>query len=429
VIVNNFNKLAKTEERKLALELVDVGLNAIETQKVIKKAVRVRAKKLYIGKEKFKLANINELFIVGVGKCSLDAAIALEEILGDIITDGIILDIREGKLKKLRVFQGDHPMPSERNISATKEIIKFLSNKTEKDLIVFIVSGGGSTLLCQPENMSHTDEASILKCLFNAGADIKKINTIRKHTSSARGGFLAKHAYPAKVVSLIFSDVPGDDLEFISSGPAIKDTTTAKDAEKIIKDFNIEEASGVKITLIETPKEDKYFKNIKNILVVSNKIALTAMKKYAKKNGYSAKIRAVSLSGEAKEVGLDIIKELHNKKPKTVLLYGGETTVTGKLLGKGGRAQELALSAIQDIRKDELIISIGSDGRDNSNFAGGICDIITKESADTLGLIPGEYLHSNNSYDFFEKTGDYVLTGDTGLNVADFVVAIKSIKK
>ena len=427
MIIKNFVELAETEERKLALEIADAGLAAVDTQKVVKETVNLSGDKLRISNEEFRLAEIEHIFVVGVGKCSLSAAGALEEILGSKLTGGTVIDVRSGKLNKIQAISGDHPMPTEKNVSATDEIISLLKNATEKDLVIFIISGGGSTLLCHPENMTCLDEAEILRHLYGAGAGIKKINTLRKHISTARGGFLAKYAYPANAVALIFSDVPGDDLEFIASGPTIRDTTTVKDAKKIVDEFNLAEKAGLKaINLVETPKENKYFENIKNILVVSNKVALAAMAEKAKSNGFRAEIVTATLVGESEDVGLEIVEKLHGEKNKTILLYGGETVVTGHSLGKGGRAQELALSALRILEKDELILALGSDGRDNTDFAGALCDSITKESADKFALVPGEYLRKNMSYYFFEKTGDYVVTGDTGRNVADFVIAIKS---
>ncbi len=426
MIVKNFAKLAKTEERKLVLEMFNAGLEAIDTEKVVKGTVKVSKNTLHIGNEEFSLDKIERVFVIGVGKCSLSAAGALEDILGDRIDDGIVVDVREGKLKKMHTISGDHPLPSEKNINATKEIITLLSTTKEEDLVIFIISGGGSTLLCQPENMTCLDEANILQCLFAKGADIKDINTIRKHLSMARGGHLAKYAYPARVVSLIFSDVPGDDLEFIASGPTVKDSTTVRDAQEVIRKHDIKNESGlVDITLMETPKEDIYFRNVKNILVVSSRVALAAMAERARAAGYNADIRTTTLAGEARDVAKDVMEELHSAGSKAVLLYGGETTVTIKYLGRGGRNTEFAISALLSIKEGETVASITSDGRDNTDFAGAICDMMTRSTAEKLNLDIEDYLIHNHSYAFFAETGDYVETGNTGRNVADFVIALK----
>ena len=404
MIIKNFDQLAKTKERKLALEMVDVGLAAIDTESVVKETIRLDGNHLYMGDEEYPLDDFKRVFVVGVGKCSLAAAGALEEIFGDKLTGGVIIDVRPGKLRKVRSLFGDHPLPTEKNVGATQEIIKLLADTTEEDLVIFIISGGGSTLLCQPENMTCLDEAEIIKELYRAGADIKKMNTVRKHLSTARGGYLAKYAYPAQIISLFFSDIPGDDLVYVASGPTLKDNTTVEDARKVVEEFQLGERIGLKeINFVETPKEDKYFENAKNILLVSNRIALAAMAEKAKSSGYSAEIVSATMTGESEDVGLNIIEKLHGEEDRTVLLYGGETVVTEYIPGKGGRLQELVLSAMRILREGELIVGVGSDGRDNTDFAGALCDSITKESADKFALVPGEYLRKNMSYYFFEK--------------------------
>ena len=427
MIIKNFEKLAKTEDRKLALRMIDVGLDAVDTKKIIRSTVHIKGDELYIGNAVINLKDIDNLFVVGVGKASLSAAEELESILGKRISNGVVIDVREGNLKRISAFSGQHPFPSEVNMKATKEIIKLLSGTTKKDFVIFIISGGGSTLLCQPKNMTCSDESEFIKLMFDEGVDIEKMNTVRKHLSFARGGYLAKYAYPARAISLIFSDVPGDDLQFIASGPTVKDTTTTKDALRILQtckngnQFGVDEDS-----LIETPKDDKYFKNIRNIIVVSNKIALTAMAKEASSEGFLPEICTTTLSGEARDVGRDIVHELRKAKNRTVFLYGGETTVTVRNPGKGGRCQELILSALRFINKGETVVAVGSDGRDNTDFAGALCDTITKDTADKKNLNIEEYLNKNMAYSFFEKTGDYILTGNTGRNVSDIIIAIKN---
>ena len=425
--IKNFQELATTENRKQILQIAEAGLEAIDTEKVIQKNIQIKGEQLIIKDEKFSLKNVKRILVVGIGKCSLEAADALEKIMGEKISGGAVIDIHEGSLKRIKAYIGDHPFPTQRNIDNTKEIINLLSDTNENDLVIFIISGGGSTLLCQPKDLTCVDETQILKCLFESGADIQQINTIRKHISLARGGYLAKYAYPAQVISLIFSDVPGDDLEFIASGPTIKDTTTITDAMKIIADYNIENrCSLVKITLVETPKEDKYFKKVKNILLVSNKTALEAMGQKAGEFGFIPRICTTCLQGEAREVGVQIVKELEKENSKTALLYGGETTVTIKVKGKGGRNLELGLSALGVLKEGITVVPIASDGWDNTDFAGAICDKITIEKAQKLGLDPGKYLNENQSYSFFSQTGDYLSTGDTGSNVSDLIIAVKN---
>jgi glycerate-2-kinase len=427
VIIKNFRKLAVSEERKNLLDIIESGLAAIDTKKAISNFVKIEKEKLLVQDHAFSLKNAEKILVVGIGKCSLEAGAALEKILGKRLTGGIVLDVHEGELKKIKAYTGDHPLMSPRNIDATKKIIGLLSGLTEKDLVIFVISGGGSALLCQPHNFTCIEESSVVDALIHAGANIQEMNTVRKHLSLARGGFLAKYAYPAWVVSLIFSDVIGNNLEFIASGPTVKDTTTIDEARAVMKKYNIHKKCGFSsANLIETPKDSKYFEKVKNILLVSNRTALEAMSGKAAELGYVSKIVSDNLSGEARDVAKEIVESLSKEDAKTALLYAGETTV--KILGggKGGRNQEMALSALKFIKDNQIMSSVASDGRDNTDHAGAICDIISREKSKKKNLDIEKYLKDNNSYEFFKKTGDFINTGDTGSNVADIVIAINN---
>lgn len=429
--IKNFSALALTPARKAALEIIEAGLTAINSAAVIRETVRLENNQLFIKNKKYDLSGVKKLLIVGIGKCALEAGIELEKILSERLTGGIIIDVHQSsKVKrqksKLEIFTGTHPLPSPQNIDITRKIIAQLSVLSEKDFVIFIISGGGSTLLCQPQDLTCHNEADILTFLFQKGATIQEINTVRKHISLARGGWLTKYLYPATGIALIFSDVPGNALEFVASGPTIKDTTTVSDARKIIDKYKIEENCGFKCNLLETPKEDRYFEKIENILLVSNQTALTTMKLKATELGFKAIIKTDILAGEAKTVGQMIVEDLKAASNKIVLLYGGETTVTVTKPGKGGRNQELVLSALLTLEENQLILAIASDGRDNTDFAGAIVDVVTKTKARKLNLEPAQYLEDNNSYNFFRQTGDFILTGDTGINVSDLVIAIKT---
>ena len=425
MIIKNFKKLAVTEKRKDLLNIIEAGLEAIDTKKAILNSIKIEKDKLSVNGHSFSLKNAEKILVVGIGKCSLEAGAALEKILGKRLTGGIVLDVHEGELKKIKTYTGDHPLMSPRNVDATKKIIELLSGLTEKDLVIFIISGGGSALLCQPQNFTCVEESSVVDALMHAGADIEEMNTVRKHLSLARGGFLAKYAYPARVVSFIFSDVVGNDLEFVASGPTVKDTTTPEDAEAVMKKYCIREKCGFPlIKFIETPKDSRYFERVRNILLVSNRTALEAMSDKASSLGYLPKIVSDNLSGEAREVAKEIVETLSKEGPENVFLYGGETTVKINGKGKGGRNQELSLSSLRYIKDDQILISVASDGRDNSENAGGICDIITKENAKKHNLDIEKYLKDNNSYEFCVETGDFLKTGDTGSNVSDIIVAI-----
>ncbi len=422
--IRNLDQLAITELRRSALLLAEAGLEAIDTEKIIKNNVRLKNGTVEVGGQSFSLKNIGKIIFVGIGKVASEAAATAEKILGKHLASGILVDVKPApKLKKIKAFQGTHPLPSAKNVVAAKAIVKTLHGLKENDLVIFVVSGGGSTLLCLPsDDRKSGEESRIMKILIAKAATIQEINTLRKHLSLARGGYLAKCAYPANVVSLIFSDVPGGDLGFVSSGPTVKDGTTVEDAEKIVEKYQVEKR---KLNLIDTPKEDKYFQKVKNVLVVSNDTALTAMEAKAGELGFKAQIMTTCLAGEAADVGLRTVQNLHDVGAKSVFLYGGETTVAVRGTGRGGRNLELALSALREVREGELVLSLASDGHDNGEFAGAICDTITKEAVEKAGFDIEAELENSNSYPVFEKSGNYLLTDHTGSNVSDLVIAIK----
>ncbi len=423
--IQNFRELAVTKERETALAIAEAGLEAIDTQKAMARGVTRENEVLLIQGKYFPLKDIDRIFVIGAGKCAFDAAEVLERILGEKLTGGVVVSLCDTELKRVKTYCGTHPFPTPINVEATAEIIKTLQGLTERDLVIAIISGGGSTLLCQPEKLTCENEADVVRALFKKGATIEEINILRKHLSYARGGFLAQYAYPAQVVSLIFSDVPGNDIRYVASGPTVKDTTTVADAAAVLNKYELEKELGFKIPLIETPKDDKYFSHVWNTLLVSNELALSAMAEKARDLGFAPAIKTATLSGEAREVATNIVNELHATQPHSVLLYGGETTVTVTKPGKGGRGLEGVLSACSSIAVGELYMSVATDGRDNTDFAGALCDIMTKEKARQRGLDIMRHLEDNASYSFFEQTKDYLMTGPTGSNVSDLIIAVK----
>ena len=424
--IKNFDSLSVSPMRHKALLIAEAGLESIDTTEAIITNVKVRGDNLNIVGRKYSLNQIGRVFVVGVGKCALEAGVALEKILGDHLHGGIIIDVKNGGyLKKLKYFKGTHPLTSEDNVKATREIVNLLNKLNEDDFLIFVISGGGSALLSYPEDFSYKEEVEVFKSLTKAGATIQELNTVRKHMSLARGGFLAKYAYPVQSVGLIFSDVTGDDMGFIASGPTVKDDTTIDAAAAILAKYDIFDTCNIEnCGLIETPKENKFFEKINNVVVVSNAIALKAMEKKAKELGLESEIYH-DMKGEAGEVGLKIVADLQKSSSKKVLLYGGETTVIIKGNGRGGRNLHLAAAALQKIKSKEIIISLASDGRDNGDFAGAICDIITKDAVKKKDLNISQFLKNNDTYPLFEKVGNYIFTGDTGSNVSDLVIAIK----
>ncbi len=425
--IQNVEILAVTDARRSLLAIAEAGLAAIDTDKIVRETLKINGNTLAVGNEKMDLKEAGKILFIGIGKCAADAAYATEQILGDRLSGGVIVDVKVcPDVKRLKAFCGTHPLPSEENLLAAEAIVGTLKGLTENDVVIFVVSGGGSTLLFLPEDKTNREEIPVFKALMHAGAAIRDMNVVRKHMSLARGGYLAKYAYPARVVSLIFSDVPGDDISSISSGPTTKDMTTIEDAERILAKFDVLRTCNIeKCGLVETPKEDKYFEKVSNIVAVSNKRALEAIKQAAEGLGFRAAIRDTELSGEAKEVAHMVVNAIHGEPPRSVLLWGGETTVTVRGKGSGGRNLELCASALPLVKDGEAILSLASDGRDHGPFAGAICDKITMKAIADAGLDLEAFLRENNEYPLFEKVGNYLMTGDTGSNVSDLVIALK----
>lgn len=438
-IIQNFDALATNALRADALAIAEAGYEAIQTGAVIRSKVRVSGDELHIGDAAYSLAG-RGVYFVGVGKCAVSAGRAIEKILGDALMAGIALDVATGEQAnqkpetgKLEVIIGTHPLPSEANVRATKRIMELLAGRAENDLVLMLISGGGSTLLCLPDGpMSCLDEGALFTELTERGAAIREINIVRKHTSRARGGALAVAAYPAEVIALIASDVPDNDIALVASGPTMLDSSTVADARAILETYGLAESAAIAFT--ETPKDPEYFKRVTNVLFLSNKDALLAMNSEAARLGYATVVADTPFTGEARDIGRGIVEILHDAATKTAFLYAGESTVTldanagagpSTSLGTGGRNQEMALSVLEDIRDDELLLPFASDGRDNTDHAGAIADETTRAHAREQNLSIEEYLYAHRSYDFFKSSGDALQTGYTGSNVSDLIVALK----
>jgi len=426
--IQNFDELATTDARRALLNIAEAGYESIDTKEVLQKTMRLEGERLSLADQVIDLSLVGRIVFVAVGKCAAVAGIFAEGLLGDRIADGVVVDVAVcPPLAHLKIFCGTHPLPSTENLRAAEAIVAALGGLTEKDLVIFIISGGGSTLLFFPEDPASREEIPIMTALINAGATIQEINIIRKHLSRARGGNLAKAAYPARVVSLIFSDVVGDELSSIASGPTVKDMTTIEDAAAVLVKYNVLQTCNLeKCGLIETPKEDNYFAKVSNILVVSNRHALEAMQTTAARLGFAAEIRGSELTGDADDVGKMIVDAIRAASPHTALLWAGETTVTVRNpAGRGGRNLELCASALRFVDDGEEVLSFASDGRDHGAFAGAICDTITRKAAIDARVDTESFRAANDTYALFEKIGNYVMTGDTGSNVSDLIIALK----
>lgn len=425
--IRNFEDLAKSALRQDALSIAEAGLASINTGDAVRRKVLVEGDELRINEKVFSLAG-RRVYFVGVGKCAFAGAEAIERLLGDWLAGGIALDVSsaaKGSLKKVEAYVGTHPLPSEANETATKRIIEFLSGRREDDVVLMLISGGGSTLLCLHDApMTCSDESILFEEMTAKGANIRDINTVRKHISRARGGALAAAAYPAEIISLVVSDVPGNDLELIASGPTVLDSSTVDDARAVLEKYGL--AAAAAIELMETPKERKYFERATTVLFLSNRDALAAMKEEAEKRGYAATVADDRYAGEARDIGRAVAERLHTAPAMSALLYAGESTVTlSEKGGVGGRNQEMAIAALEDILPNEIILPFASDGHDNTDHAGAIADETTRAHVFEQSLSMKRSLDAHGSFDFFKATGDALLTGYTGSNVSDLIIALK----
>ncbi len=432
-------RVTQPRMRKQAFAIFKAALKAAGPAEAVMRHLSLRNGILRAGKQHYSLSGINNIYVVGAGKASAAMAVAVESILGKRITQGF-LNIKYGHAAELRYIhlnECGHPVPDESGVQGAQEIGRIAAKAGKNDLLICLISGGASALLpfpAQPITLAEKQQATEL--LLRSGANINEINAVRKHISSIKGGRLAALAQPARVLSLILSDVIGDDPGVIGSGPTAPDSSTFADAKQILKKYKllnrvhssirhrIEE--GVKGGIPDTPKE---IANTQNLITGSNQLALDAAAVEARKQGFRPMILSSYIEGETREIAhmhAAIAREimLHGRplKAPACVISGGETTVTIQGEGKGGRNQEFALAAAIDIADlpGVCILSGGTDGTDGpTDAAGAICDSTTISRALSRGMDAKNFLDRNDSYHFFEPLGDLIKTGPTGTNVMD----------
>ncbi len=441
-------KLKKLHED--ALNIFNAGIKAVDPANAVKRYLTRQDDRLEIQGQTYDLSNYENIYVIGMGKASAAMAQAVEELIGDRLKAGV-LNVKYGHtvpLKIVRVNEARHPVPDEAGLSGTRQIIDMLRQTGEKDLVFCLISGGGSALLpCPVEGVTLEDKQLVTKALLECGATIHEINALRKHISQVKGGRLATLAYPSTMISFILSDVIGDDLDSIASGPTAPDTSTFSDSLYILEKHKIKHRvpsaviefleKGVRGDVEETPKaHDPVFRHVRNVIIGSNIQAVTASRQKAEELGYNTLLLSTFIEGETKDVAkvhAAIAREIINsgnpvERPACVI-SGGETTVTIRGEGLGGRNQEFALAAGIDIDGLEkvLILSGGTDGTDGpTDAAGAIADGTTMERARKLGLDAELYISENNSYHFFKQLGDLIITGPTFTNVMDLRLIIVS---
>jgi glycerate 2-kinase len=428
--------------RQDAREIFNAALTAADPAKAVSRHLRVDGEVIDIDGRLYSLGSYRKIFIIGAGKASAQMCRALAELIGDWVYGGIII-AKYGyavPVKKIAMIEAGHPIPDENGLRATEQLVSLLRQTTSEDLVINLISGGGSALLCSPaDGVSFHEKQEITGRLLGCGAPIGPINAIRKHISKVKGGHLARLAYPATLISLILSDVVGDSISAIASGPTAPDPSTFSECQIVLDRYKLRtEKFGSIARLIdkgsageieETPKPgDPKFNNVLNVLIGSNRVAVIAAKEQAERLGYSVKVIDDLAEGEATELAAAhaaIVKEIYHsgtvRRPACVI-SGGEATVTLRGDGLGGRNQEFAVTTALEIDGLDGVVALigGTDGTDGpTEAAGGIVDGGTVRRGKARGLDARDYLSRNDSYHFLKATDDLLVTGPTFTNVMD----------
>lgn len=432
-----------------AYTILNAAIDAVKPSKLIKNQIMLKDNILQIKKQQTDLSQFENIYVIGAGKASAFMAQSLEDILQNRVTSGaVVVKYDHGApCQKVKIFEGGHPIIDENSLTGTAQILNLVKQAGEMDLVLCLISGGGSALLEKlPEGILLPDLQKTFNLLLGCGAAIEEINIVRKHLSLVKGGQLARAIAPATCMTLIISDVIGDPIESIASGPTAADPTTFQDTWQAIEKYGLAKQlpeairnylqRGEEGKIPETLKPgDSIFNKTENIVLGNNFLALQIAEKTAKELGYNTIILTSQIQGEAREIGKaaaglisEVLASGHPVQRPACFLIGGETTVTLRGEGKGGRNQELVLSALislKNVTKPYIHISCGTDGTDGpTDAAGGIITHEMWKKAKSLNLKPREYLDRNDAYHFLEKINCLIKTGPTGTNVMDIILAL-----
>ena len=434
--------------RSEAVTFFQASLKPVNPYEAVRRFVQIDGNRLLLGQKnqsqtELDLREYEHIFLVGGGKATAPMAKAMEDIFGDRIAAGVI-NVKYGFTETLsftEIIEADHPLPDKNGVEGTKKILAILDSAREKDLVFSLISGGGSALLPQPAGrISLEEKQALTRDLLKCGASIDEINAIRKHISASKGGQMARVAFPATTVNLMLSDVVGDRMDVIASGPFVPDRSTFKESWGILEKYGLDDIpesvkehlkGGVGNNIPETPKEgDPIFNRAYNFIIGSNILALEAAREEAEKAGYNTLILSSIIEGETKDVARvhtaiagEILKTGRPVHPPACIISGGETTVTIHGKGLGGRNQEFCLAAaihIQDLPQRVVILSGGTDGNDGpTDAAGAIVDPMSIWRGEEAGMDASAFLANNDSYHYFERIDDLLVTGPTNTNVMD----------
>jgi hydroxypyruvate reductase len=429
--------------RKHALAIFRAALKAADPVEAVLRHLRRDGETLIAGNRRYPLRSFEKVWVIGAGKASAAMAQAVERVLGKRIDGGVIC-VKYGHgapLKRVKVHEAGHPIPDEAGIEGARQILEVADAAGPKDLVIGVISGGASALTPSPAgNISLQEKQRTTKLLLESGASIHEVNTIRKHISSFKGGQLAAAAAPATLITLMLSDVIGDSLDVIGSGPTVPDASHFGDARAILARYGILDKVPASVSerigegfgglIDETPKPgDPVFRKTQNLIVGSNRLAVDAAAKKARELGYRTLVLSTFIEGETRDVArmhAAILKEIRANarplKPPCCVVSGGETTVTIRGSGLGGRSQEFVLAAAIDLAgmPGAAVLCGGTDGTDGpTDAAGAIADGDTLRRAQEKQLNARDYLARNDSYHFFDPLGDLIKTGPTRTNVMD----------
>lgn len=415
--INNYSELATTTHRKEVLEIIESAYHAIDTELALKENIKLNKHLLEINGTSYNLDAYEKIYVIGFGKVASTAAATIDNILEHRIEAGAVAGIKKFPTKQVTTYVCSHPLASDINLQAAEEIEALAHKVTEDDLVLVIVGGGGSSLLCSHEN-ELIQGTKLYQEFLNTGGTIREMNIVRKHISAFKGGGLAKLLYPARVVNLIFSDVPGDDLESIASGPTMYDATSVEDAQAILDKYTL---TGYKLN--ETPKDQRYFKNVDNHLMVSNTLALSCMKETAQSFGYK-----VVIAGD--DLYLNVEETIHRlqslAEPNTVVIAGGETRfiIPENCEGEGGRSDMLTLSMLKHLHGNQVFAAFASDGHDNTEAAGGIVDKRDQQKLPTLEMDVEHNMVCFNSFPVMKALNSLIFTGLIESNISDLMILL-----
>jgi len=428
--------------------ILAAALEAVDPIQAVRQHMRRNGAQLTIGEKLYDLDRCNRVFLIGFGKASQPMGTAAAEILGDYLTQGILLTKMKtrGSIARARILEGSHPVPDRRSLTGAQKIVDMLAETTENDLVICLISGGGSALLTLPVPEISLDDLQVLtKSLLGCGATINEINCLRKHLSQVKGGQLARLAAPAQVAALILSDVVGDPLDVVASGPTVPDPSTFRDALGILQKYQLLDQipiailqyiqRGANAEIPETPKaDDPLFEKIYTQIIGNNYKAAQASIEQAQAEGFNTLLLTTSLQGEARQVGKMLAAILRQSAltgdpiPRPAcIIAGGETTVTIRGNGLGGRNQEVALATVTELAglSDVILATLATDGDDGpTNAAGAIVTGETLGRAKQSGLDPFEFLTRNAAYEFFDPLNDLLKPGATQTNVNDLTFLI-----